>query len=536
MGENDTGIGTQFTNSACDNGMDTVTACYGYDPQARLGSALTMQGSQLNTQNVAARDQDGNLGALPNGLSTASYDKSDELTSAGTGGSATTYGYDGDGQLATETQAGTRTVTATADAAGNITSYDNINASANSGANMSSATYNGDGLRVADSIQPAGGSSTNQNFTYDLAGDPGLLMDGSYAFIYAPDGSPVEQVSLSTGKVNYLLTDANGSVRAVLDGSSGAIDATTTYDSFGNPTTTPLTQGGVNYPGLTEYTPMGAGAAYTGPSGLQTADGSTLTDNGTGQGLTSLAATGSRSGHVTVFWNDKAHGNGSAQASHKGWGACKTKGPGWIYTGSTNIGNVPCSGYFYGEGDHCGPLGGFEWDCKAVDWQLVQGQPVLAQAPGKVVFSGWWDCSKGWYGKCGHGKTYGQAIVVRYQAPTFTAWYGHLSKLRVHRGHVAQGQVLGFSGLTGNTRGLGNAYHGAYADHVHVGWGKGVQLVHTGRLKGTVDFAAQDLKQATKSMPLYTGRRKTGHDLSNGLGPIRYTSLHEHQQYASCIP
>ncbi|HZT97506.1 MAG TPA: M23 family metallopeptidase, partial [Chloroflexota bacterium] len=347
-----------------------------------------------------------------------------------------------------------------------------------------------------------------------------------------PDGSPVEQVSLSTGKVNYLLTDANGSVRAVLDGSSGAIDATTTYDSFGNPTTTPLSQGGVNYPGLTQYTPMGAGAAYTDPSGLQTADGSTLTDNGTGQGLTSLAATGSKSGHMRVFWDKKAVGTGSKT---KG---CKTKGRGWIYTPTaTPNGPLPCGGNWYGQSDHTG------WNHFAIDWEAQSGDTVHSQYSGTVSFSGWWDCSAH---NCGHKWGFGQAVVVEYNNGV-TAWYGHMSHLRFHIGggshhrsaHVGAGETLGKSGKTGETYGTNGASEGPYADHVHLGFGSPVKLCDAD--KGDNDYACTGAKGKYN----FTGAVESGTSVKQGVagGPLisgckkakPLGNLRPHTQYRSCF-
>jgi RHS repeat-associated protein len=78
------------------------------------------------------------------------------------------------------------------------------------------------------------------------------------AYIYAGGSTPAEQVSLTSGTVSYLNTDALGSVRGVIS-SSGSLTATTSYDAWGNPQTTG---------GLTASTPFGYAGAYTDPDGL----------------------------------------------------------------------------------------------------------------------------------------------------------------------------------------------------------------------------------------------------------------------------
>ena len=66
-------------------------------------------------------------------------------------------------------------------------------------------------------------------------------MDATNAYLYAGANAPLEQVSLSTGAVSYLVTDALGSVRDVVS-STGAITASTSYGAWG----TPSTSGGVS--------------------------------------------------------------------------------------------------------------------------------------------------------------------------------------------------------------------------------------------------------------------------------------------------
>jgi len=202
--------------------------------------------------NAYGYDASGNPTTLPTGAS-GSYDDASELTSSTLSGTTTDYTYNQDGERTQQTVGGTTTASATYDAAQDLTSY------SGSAADMTAATYDGDGLRQSATTTPTGGTSTTEHFTWDPSGSlPRLLMDSTNAYIYGPDGTPFEQVNLNTGTVQYLLSDALGSVRGVID-STGALTTTTNYDAWGNPETTG---------GLTSYTPFGYAGNYTDPTGL----------------------------------------------------------------------------------------------------------------------------------------------------------------------------------------------------------------------------------------------------------------------------
>jgi RHS repeat-associated protein len=124
---------------------------------------------------------------------------------------------------------------------------------------MSSAAYDGSGLRASATFTPAGQSASTQNYVWDTTSSvPQLLMDSASAYIYAGPGAPVEQVGLAAGTVTYLVTDTLGSVRGTVS-SSGALTGTTSYDAYGNPQTAG---------GLTATTPFGYAGGYTDPDGL----------------------------------------------------------------------------------------------------------------------------------------------------------------------------------------------------------------------------------------------------------------------------
>ncbi|MCU1493585.1 MAG: hypothetical protein JWO62_1349, partial [Acidimicrobiaceae bacterium] len=106
---------------------------------------------------------------------------------------------------------------------------------------------------------PSGGSPSTQAFVWNTLGSvPQLLMDGKNAYLYGPGSTPVEQVNLSSGTIQYLASDALGSVRGVVS-ASGALTSSTAYGAYG----TPETSGG-----LTSYTPFGFAGGYTDPTGL----------------------------------------------------------------------------------------------------------------------------------------------------------------------------------------------------------------------------------------------------------------------------
>jgi RHS repeat-associated protein len=101
-------------------------------------------------------------------------------------------------------------------------------------ASTTSYGYNGDGLRMCkyagSSNQPCQQGGATQ-FLWDVAGSlPLLLKDGSTAYIYGPDGLPVEQVN--TSATYWYHHDQIGSTRLITD-STGASQATYTYDPYG---------------------------------------------------------------------------------------------------------------------------------------------------------------------------------------------------------------------------------------------------------------------------------------------------------------
>lgn len=229
---------------------DGSPASYAYDAQSRVTQMTPGSGSTLDY----GFDASGNLTTLPTGA-TGSYDNASELTSATSSGSTTTYTFDPDGERTQATQTGSTVMTAAYNGAQELTSY------SNSAADMTAATYDGDGLRQGTTITPTGGSGTTEAFTWSSTNSPPqLLADSDNAYIYMPDTStPIEQVQLSSGTVHYLVADSLGSVRGFVN-ASGALVASVGYDAWGNPET--------GSSGLLNYTPFGYAGAYTDADGL----------------------------------------------------------------------------------------------------------------------------------------------------------------------------------------------------------------------------------------------------------------------------
>ena len=223
-------------------------ADYTYDAQSRVTSMTP----GTDATNTYTEDASSNLTTLPTDAS-ATYDDASELTASTLSSTTTDYTYDADGERTEATVSGSPTMTATYNGAEEVTSY------SNAAADTTAATYDGDGVHASATTTPTGGGSSTQHFVWDETGSvPEPLMDSTNVYLYAPGGTPIEQVNLSSGTVKYLVSDALGSVRGVVS-SAGSLTASTSYDAWGNPETTG---------GLTSYTPFGFAGGYTDPTGL----------------------------------------------------------------------------------------------------------------------------------------------------------------------------------------------------------------------------------------------------------------------------
>ncbi len=218
-------------------------ASYTYDAKGRVTSMTPGTNPTFNY----GFDASSNLATLPAGAA-GTYDKAGELTQSVASGVTTNYTYDADGEQLTSVQGSTTKSLATWNGAGQLTSYDD------GSANMTAVTYDGEGVRASDTT-----TSGTQSFVWDDESPlPQLIMDSKDAYIYGPPGAPIEQVSISAGAVDYLVTDLLGSVRGAVT-ATGGLAATTSYDVWGNAETSG---------GLTGVTSFGYAGGYTDATGL----------------------------------------------------------------------------------------------------------------------------------------------------------------------------------------------------------------------------------------------------------------------------
>ena len=181
------------------------------------------------------------------GSSTSVYDAAGELKTNG----SDIYGYDQLGERVSTTPKGGQTTTFGYDQAGNLIQ---VKQGKTSGLNDNYA-YNGDGLRASQ----VKGKATSY-MTWDTHAElPLILSDEQSSYIYGPGSIPIEQIQ-SKGAVLYLHDDQQGSTR-MLTSATGTIEATDTYDAYGNTTgATGNTTSPIGYDG--QYTNTDTGLIY----------------------------------------------------------------------------------------------------------------------------------------------------------------------------------------------------------------------------------------------------------------------------------
>jgi RHS repeat-associated protein len=158
---------------------------------------------------------------------------------------ANTYSYDNRGNRTTFTPNGGATVTYTYDQANRLTAV--------SGPTAASYAYNGDGLRTAKTV-----SGTTKQFTWSHGGGlPMVLNDGTNAYVYGPDGVPLEHVN--AGNPTYYHHDQLGSTRSLTD-ASGNVTGTATYNPYGTLNAHTGTLSPLGYAG--QYTDAETGLQY----------------------------------------------------------------------------------------------------------------------------------------------------------------------------------------------------------------------------------------------------------------------------------
>jgi RHS repeat-associated protein len=184
---------------------------YGYDGANRLTSS-TQGPSPLSY------DKANDLTSLGN--QKLSYNPGSELTSLKGGSGPIRFTYDAQGNRTSMTPASGPAVSYTYDQANRLASFSR-------GSTRASFAYNGDGLRMAKTVD-----GSTMKFVWDMAESlPLMLKVGATSYVGGPGGLPLEQVS-SDGSVLYYHADQLGSTRLLTD-ASGNTAATFTFDPYG---------------------------------------------------------------------------------------------------------------------------------------------------------------------------------------------------------------------------------------------------------------------------------------------------------------
>jgi RHS repeat-associated protein len=220
-------------------------------PGAEVTENTYDENSRLTKYGATEYKYDSANNPTKEGSSTNTYNEGDELEK----GTGVTYAYDELGERTKTTPEKGPATTYGYDQAGNLTSVERPKEGEVAEIKDSYA-YDGNGLRASQTI-----SGTTSYFAWDMSeGLPLILSDGTNSYIYGPSVLPVEQINNSTGTVLYLHHDQQGSTR-LLTSSTGAKEASITYDAYGNTTgTTGTAKTPLGYDG--QYTSTDSGLIY----------------------------------------------------------------------------------------------------------------------------------------------------------------------------------------------------------------------------------------------------------------------------------
>jgi RHS repeat-associated protein len=249
----------QQVTSVTATGVPADSHTFGYSPLEQLNAEgsgpnpapnYTYDAADNPTQLVQADPTSGQLTIVAQG-----FDPANELCWSASGAQpaacgsapsgATTYGYDTRGNLTTITPAGGSATTLSYDQGERLTSY----------GSAATYSYDGDGLRAAKTV---GGST--RHFSWDGSGGaPLLLSDGTNAYVYNPDGTPLAQLNASGAVTAWYHNDQSGSTRVLTD-NTGSVIGTASYDTYGRTGATSGTTTALGYDG--QYTDGESGLIY----------------------------------------------------------------------------------------------------------------------------------------------------------------------------------------------------------------------------------------------------------------------------------
>jgi RHS repeat-associated protein len=215
-------------------GVLSTSRSYGYDAADRLASVTNAAAGPANE----SYDPSGDPTQLANGT-TQAFDLAGELTSAttssaktATSAETTTFSYDPTGDRIAQAPLTGTASTINWDQTGRLVSFVPMDAPLTGTA--ATVTYGYDATGLLSSRSVAAGTSY---MTWDATSGLALLLsDGTNDYLYGPAGTPVEQASLATGSTEYFLSGHQGSTLALV-GQTGSLDATFSYDAYGNLTT-----------------------------------------------------------------------------------------------------------------------------------------------------------------------------------------------------------------------------------------------------------------------------------------------------------
>lgn len=267
------------------------TDSYGYNSQNQVSSG-PITGS--TGSDAYSYTQTGGITADTTAFGSAAYTAAGELCWNYAGSSsngcssppsgAATYSYNSDGERTGVTSPSGDSQSFGWDSASGLMTCANTNGTSCSTSSPTSSTtlytYNGDGLRSSSTI---GGATTSYAWG-SMGGNPTLLSDGTWDYVYLPgSAAPIEQLSASgpSPTADLLLSDESGNTRGIVQLSAGThqnqLVNYTDYDAYGNPITgsggtsepgglsVAHTNLGANYDGST---PWGFGQGYADPTGL----------------------------------------------------------------------------------------------------------------------------------------------------------------------------------------------------------------------------------------------------------------------------
>lgn len=211
------GIGRITTKTETINGV-TTTFTYAYDLAGRL---IEVKQNGATTASYTY-DSNGNRLAGPGAATVYTYDAQDRLLTAG----SSTYTYTANGELLTKVTGG-QTTTYNYDELGNL-----ISASFPGGTQIE-YVIDGQNRRIGKKVNGV----LQQGFLYQSQLRPIAEIDGSGAtvsrFVYGT-GINVPDYMIKGGVTYRIITDHLGSVRLVINVTSGAVAQRIDYDEFGN--------------------------------------------------------------------------------------------------------------------------------------------------------------------------------------------------------------------------------------------------------------------------------------------------------------